>query len=127
MATSALEQTDCGRCGHPLHRVADGSITCACEQPMYGGMVQVGPDGFASCYACGWTGVPTYIKGRWSTHCPSCEGFGNEPDLREQALAYDIHVRRDGVYRMENGYLVPCSTPKPRAPKQSRNDPCACG
>lgn len=94
---------------------------------MYGGMVGLHADGLASCYACGWRGVPTFVKGRWSTHCPSCEGFGNEPDLREQPLAYDIFVRRDGVFRKENRRLVRCGTLKPQVPKQGRNELCLCG
>lgn len=32
-----------------------------------------GPNDMASCSACGWEGVPTYIAGIASTYCPACE------------------------------------------------------
>lgn len=124
---SALEQTHCGRCEGVLRRDGDGVVTCTCENPMYGGMVSLSSDGLAVCYSCGWQGVLTFVKDCWSTHCPSCEGFGDEPDLREHPLAYDIHVRRDGVFREENGRPVRRGTPKPQAPKQGRNELCYCG
>lgn len=76
--------------------------------------------GFAQCATCGWEGIPTYWRGKVQTECPKCEGFGDEPDLRENALAYDVHITSRGI-----------STPdKPRverAPKQGRNEPCLCG
>ena len=86
--------------------------------------------GIARCCAqhCGWEGVPTFRNGKASTHCPACETPTDEDvDLREHGLAYDIYVRRDGIYRMEDGYLVSCAAPKHHAPKQGRNEPCACG
>lgn len=87
--------------------------------------------GIARCCAqhCGWEGVPTYVRGKPSTHCPQCESrTDDEPDLREHALRHDIYVRQNGVYIERDGDLVrwaPAS--KVRALKQGRNDPCACG
>lgn len=72
------------------------------------------------CPRCGWEGQPTYRRGIPSSECPSCEGFGDEIDLREVEPAYPIHVLRRGI-------LTPG---KPRAvaqPKVGRNDPCPCG
>lgn len=72
------------------------------------------------CPRCGWEGVPTYVRGVPQSYCPSCEGFGDEIDLREQDLAYPVHITRRGI-------LTPG---KPRAvaqPKVGRNDPCICG
>jgi hypothetical protein len=123
----AVEERECGCCGSVLRELSSGVVTCSCDQTMYGGMVSIRPDGSAACYGCGWTGIPTFVRGRASTHCPSCEGFGDESDLREQPLAYDIFVRRDGVFRKENGRLVRCGALKPQAPKQRRNELCACG
>ena len=76
--------------------------------------------GIARCCAadCGWEGIPVYIKGEPQTWCPKCEGwsseFGEEPDLRENPLRYDVHL--------------PVRAPRrPQTPKQGRNEPCACG
>lgn len=62
--------------------------------------------GIARCCAqdCGWEGVPTYIRGVASTHCPACE----KPETDEELFALG-------------------EPPEPRVPKQGRNEPCACG
>jgi hypothetical protein len=61
--------------------------------------------GIARCAACGWSGVPTYLGGRPSTHCPSCE---QEPDEVIDAELDAEESRRD-------------------LPKVGRNEPCPCG
>ena len=71
--------------------------------------------GIARCCAadCGWEGFPVYVGGEAQTWCPRCEGFGDEPDLREHPLRYDIHLRQ----RPQHQHVA----------KQGRNDPCRCG
>ena len=60
--------------------------------------------GIARCCAqdCGWEGIPIYINGKPSTHCPSCERESDEDML---ALG---------------------EPPAPKAPKQGRNELCLC-
>jgi len=60
--------------------------------------------GIARCCAadCGWEGIPAYRQGVPSDRCPSCE---KETDEEMIALG---------------------DPPKPWAPKQGRNDLCAC-
>jgi len=62
--------------------------------------------GIARCCAqhCGWAGIPIYRNGVPSTHCPSCE----KPETDEEMIALG-------------------APPKPRAPKQGRNELCLCG
>ena len=62
--------------------------------------------GIARCCAqdCGWEGIPIYRRGVPSTHCPSCE----KPATDEEMIALG-------------------APPKPRAPKQGRNELCLCG
>jgi hypothetical protein len=63
--------------------------------------------GLARCCAagCGWEGVPTYIDGKPSTRCPSCE---TEPDAAIEA-ELDAEAARRAM------------------PKVGRNEPCFCG
>jgi hypothetical protein len=62
--------------------------------------------GIARCCAvdCGWEGIPLSIRGRISTRCPACE----KPETDEEMIALG-------------------NPPKPRAPKQGRNELCLCG
>jgi hypothetical protein len=74
--------------------------------------------GIARCCAanCGWSGPPVFVGGEVQTWCPKCEGFGDEIDLRQHSTgSYDrpVHLGK--------------RRPKPRSPKQGRNEMCACG
>jgi hypothetical protein len=75
--------------------------------------------GIARCCAadCGWEGVPTYVAGEAQTWCPKCEGwsseFGEEPNLRERPLAYDVYL--------------PVVPKRREVIKIGRNEPCPCG
>lgn len=60
--------------------------------------------GIARCHACGWEGSPIYIRGKASTHCPQCE----KPETDDEMITLG-------------------EPPKPKAPKQGRNEPCWCG
>lgn len=90
------------------------------------GMLDLKPDkaGNVRCCRsdCGWEGQPTYANGEALTECPRCEGAGNEIDLRENPLRYDVHAGEQGVW-------VP-NRPVPQrraATAPGRNDPCDCG
>jgi hypothetical protein len=63
--------------------------------------------GIARCCAadCGWAGIPTYLKGVPSTHCPACE--------REDDAVIEAELDAEDARRA--------------LPKIGRNDPCSCG
>jgi hypothetical protein len=69
---------------------------------------------------CGWEGIPTSWRGKVQTECPKCEGFGDELDLREHRPAYTVHITQRGIF-------TPGKPRIERAPKQGRNELCACG
>jgi hypothetical protein len=72
--------------------------------------------GLARCHHCGWEGLPTYWRGEVLTECPKCEGFedGNLDLSNVDPDAVICRIRQRVVLR-------------PQAPKQGRNEPCACG
>src|SRR5271170_1495024 len=62
---------------------------------------------------CGWEGVPTYIRGRASTLCPSCEGA-------------DVGLRIGPGYD-DLSEEIDAEAKRRSLPKVGRNEPCPCG